>query len=79
MDNCFFEGREVISQADWDDAMNSVMPNTRDVELQIDLALLYENNMKYCPAEWADKDRSKGELKANIKTVLSEGSFEREA
>jgi ATP-dependent 26S proteasome regulatory subunit len=79
MDNCFFEGREVISQADWDDAMNSVMPNTRDVELQIDLALLYVNNMKYCPAEWADKARSKGELKANIKTVLSEGSFDREA
>jgi transitional endoplasmic reticulum ATPase len=78
MDNCFFADRNIITQQDWDDAMNSVLPNTRDVELQISLALYYVNNLKYCPKEWLERARNKGELQTQIRSTMSEGFMDRE-
>jgi len=39
----------VITFEDWEHAMQNYMPNTRDVEHQIDLALRFCNNLEYCP------------------------------
>jgi len=72
------EDNPVIVQSDWDEAMDSVVPNTREVELQIDLALYYVNNLKYCPKDWLERAKNKKELKDNIHTGLAEAGFSRE-
>lgn len=42
----------IITAEDWEKAMDSYLPSSRDVELQIDLALRFCNNLNYCPPEW---------------------------
>jgi transitional endoplasmic reticulum ATPase len=68
----------LLTLRDWDEAMDSVMPSTREVDLQIKLALQYVNNMKYCPAEWVHLAKDKEKLSNDINTTMTEGSLDRE-
>jgi len=76
--------KPVITQPDWDAAMDAVQPNTGEVDFQIDLSLLFVNNMKYCPDDWKEralKVRNVGlnGLKESHQTAnLGEVSYERE-
>jgi len=47
--------KPVITRGDWDAAMDAVQPSTGEVDFQIDLSLLFVNNLKYCPADWKDR------------------------
>ena len=76
--------KPVLTQSDWDQAMNAVQPNTKEIDVQIDLALYYANNSKYCPADWSDRwakvhSSSLGDIVgSNRATVLDEVSLERD-
>lgn len=55
-----------IQLADWDKAMDDILPDTKMVERMTLLSLLYVNHLGYCPKEWrktaADKDAIRQEL-----------------
>jgi transitional endoplasmic reticulum ATPase len=44
-----------IQAADWNHAMDVIIPNTGDVEMQISLALRYVNDLDYCPTDYWDQ------------------------
>jgi ATP-dependent 26S proteasome regulatory subunit len=54
--------KTVITLADWELAMDSIIPNTGDVERMTDLALLFANNVRYCPEVWRARMKDKGAL-----------------
>lgn len=54
--------KTVITREDWETAMDSIIPNTGDVERMTDLALLFSNNVRYCPEVWRARMRDKGTL-----------------
>ena len=70
-ENADDNGRRVIARADWDQAMDDVLPNTGDVEAMTSMALYYANNRKYCPAEWRDRMGNRSELKRSFAEHLS--------
>jgi len=63
----------LIELDDWNHAMDSYRPNTRQAETQIDLALGYSNNDDYCPAEWRSRLDAAREKTAN--TVESAANY----
>jgi SpoVK/Ycf46/Vps4 family AAA+-type ATPase len=63
----------LIELDDWNHAMDSYRPNTRQVETQIDLALGYSNNDDYCPAEWRSRLDQAREKTAAIESAASYG------
>jgi transitional endoplasmic reticulum ATPase len=60
-----------ITLADWNSAMDDIIPNTREVEKMTKLSLLYVDHLGYCPTEWRemaqDKDRLHDELFPGVK------------
>ena len=72
-ENADDNGRRVISRADWDQAMEDVIPNTGDVEAMTNMALYYANNRKYCPVEWRDRMGNRSELKRSFSDYVSGG------
>ena len=54
VDNAEDSGNTDISLDDWNLAMDSIIPNTGQMQIQIDLALTYCNNAKYIPDEWKE-------------------------
>ena len=63
----------LIELDDWNHAMDSYRPNTRQAETQIDLALGYSNNDDYCPAEWRSRLDAAREKTAAIESAASYG------
>lgn len=76
IDNALFESRKSISLKDWNQAVDDILPSTREVEKMSELALYYVNHLGYCPPEWVEKARSKGELLQSIKEGYDEGTLE---
>jgi len=62
-----------IGLADWNQALDDILPNTREVEAMIDLALLYVNHLGYCPKEWRERASKKDELRSNQQSYYSNG------
>ena len=54
--------KTVITLADWETAMDSIIPNTGDIERMTDLALLFANNVRYCPEVWRTRMKDKPAL-----------------
>jgi SpoVK/Ycf46/Vps4 family AAA+-type ATPase len=68
-DNAEENGRKEIALADWDDAFNSYIPNTRNVELMTKLALCFTNNIKYLPELWkAEMKQGKESIRKSLET-----------
>lgn len=67
--------KTVIALQDWETAMDSIIPNTGDVERMTDLALLFANNVRYCPEFW----RARMKDKPALINVLKGGSDYRAA
>jgi len=67
--------KTVITLADWNMAMDSIIPNTGEVERMTDLALLFANNVRYCPEVW----RARMKDKAALLNVLKGGADYRAA
>jgi hypothetical protein len=42
--------------------MDSIIPNTGDIERMTDLALLFANNVRYCPEVWRTRMKDKPAL-----------------
>lgn len=61
-DNASYANHKHITLEDWNEAMDSIVANTREVESMIDLALWFTNNLKYCPPQWREKARRKQDL-----------------
>ncbi len=59
--------KTLITLEDWTTAMDSILPNTGDVERMTDLALLYANNVRYCPEVWRPRMRDKAALLNTLK------------
>lgn len=59
--------KTVITLEDWETAMDSIIPNTGDVERMTDLALLFANNMRYCPEVWRERMKDKAALISVLK------------
>ena len=55
-----------ITLEDWNHAMDVILPNTNEVEFQTKLALLYVDDLDFCPDGWrnlvADKDQLRRDL-----------------
>jgi transitional endoplasmic reticulum ATPase len=51
---------------DWNYAMDVILPNTNEVEYQTMLALLYVDNLAYCPADWQALARDKDEIRQRL-------------
>lgn len=58
-----------ISIPDWDDAFDNYRPSTGAVEQQIDLALLFCNNLKYCPEDWKSRMKDESALKSTLSSM----------
>jgi SpoVK/Ycf46/Vps4 family AAA+-type ATPase len=67
--------KTVIALEDWETAMDSIIPNTGEVERMTDLALLFANNVRYCPEVW----RARMKDKPALINVLKGGSDYRAA
>jgi len=69
----------VIGSDHWERAMNDILPNTGEVEAQIDLALYFTNHLGYCPEEWRDRARNKEQLRSRVTRVdAGDYNFDRE-
>lgn len=55
-----------ITQADWEQAMDDVVPNTGAIERQTLLALYFCDILGYMPPEWKERARDKEALKADL-------------
>lgn len=79
-DNAAANNRKLIDLSDWDDAMDNIIANTREVEAQIDLALWFTNNLKYCPAEWRERAKNKENLQVSgrLKAMAGWGDYDRD-
>lgn len=62
-----------ISLDNWNQSLSFVLPNTREVDAMIDLALLYSNDLEYCPKEWRDRASDKESIQSSIKSVYHAG------
>jgi SpoVK/Ycf46/Vps4 family AAA+-type ATPase len=51
---------------DWNYAMDVILPNTGDVEFQTRLALLFVNNLAYCPPDYREQAKDKQQLKREL-------------
>ncbi len=77
MDNAAFaEHPNSITKEDWNQAMDDVLPNTQEVEFQLNLALRYVNHLGYCPEEWRAQAAKKDELDKVIKSHRYHGDVE---
>ena len=65
-----------ITLENWNLAMSYVIPNTREVDAMIDLALLYANDLEYCPPEWRDRAGKKDEIQSSMQNVYHSGILE---
>ena len=74
MSSAAFSGRKdeqgnkdyTIMEKDWNYAMDVILPNTGDIEYQTKLALLFVNNLTYCPADYWDAAKDKDALGAEL-------------
>lgn len=53
-----------IYAEDWNHAMDVIIPNTGDVELQISLALQFVNDLDYCPPDYWEQVKSEQQAAA---------------
>lgn len=58
--------KSVVTMADWNLAMDSIIPNTGKVADMADLALFYSNNTRYCPEVWQARLLDKGTLQGEL-------------
>ena len=63
----------LIELEDWNHAMDSYRPNTRDADAQIDLALGFSNNDDYVPAEWRSRLEAAREKTDTVESAASYG------
>jgi SpoVK/Ycf46/Vps4 family AAA+-type ATPase/intein/homing endonuclease len=74
MSSAAFSGRKTedgkkdytITKADWNYAMDVILPNTGDIEYQTKLALLYVNNLSYCPVDWQEQAKDKSAIRTEL-------------
>lgn len=80
IDNACFANRTAVALEDWNQALADVLPSTREVEKMIDLSLLFVNHLGYCPEDWKERAKAKGEILTSIKTGYDEstGAVDRE-
>lgn len=55
-----------IQMADWNKAMDDILPDTKMVERMTLLSLLYVNHLGYCPPEWREKARNKDAIREEL-------------
>lgn len=55
-----------IALADWNKAMDDILPDTKMVEKMTLLSLLYVNHLGYCPVEWRETARNKDQIRTDL-------------
>jgi len=61
-----------VTLADFDKAMDDILPDTKMVEKMTLLSLLYVNHLGYCPPEWREKARNKDAIREELGVRESE-------
>lgn len=75
IDNAIFAERSSVGLEDWNQALNDVLPSTREVDKMIDLSLYYVNHLGYCPEDWRERAQKKGDILTSIKSGYDENSL----
>ena len=55
-----------ITLADWNHALDVILPDTNEVEYQTKLALAFINDLDFCPEGWVDIARDKDALRKEL-------------
>jgi len=83
LDNAAFAGRVKsdgkpdysMSIADWNQAMDDILPNTEEVERMTKLSLIYVDHLGYCPPEWRALAADKAALRRELGIRSKGGEF----